>query len=182
MKSVKSYARFLEWFCYIAVIPAMIFVSIYKWFYDKFPWFSNTHSFHASVSYSFFYDMTTRPMLARVLGVAVESVSLGLFLWGILCFVQVLRCSQQGKFFTQKIFLSFRKISRIAFAWALYQPIKGMLESLIVTFHNPPGERVLELSITSYDIINIFLVGFLLVITSLIYEGFKLKQEHELTV
>ena len=182
MKSVKSYARFLEIFCYIAVIPAMIFVAIYKWFFDCFPWFEQSHTFWVRYTYAFDRAFAAKPMLSRFLGVLVECVSLGLFLWGVICFIQVLRLYQQGQFFTQKIFVLFRKTSRIAFAWAVYEPVKVTLGSLVSTFHNPPGQRIVMVSLELTDVINIFLVGFLMVVTSLIYEGFKLKQEQDLTV
>lgn len=182
MKNIKSYARFLELFCYIAVIPAMIFLTIYKWFVDCFPWFERSHAFWVRFAYTFNLSVGPMPMLSRFLGVVIECVSLGLFLWGVICFIQVLRLYQHAQIFTQQIFLLFRKISRIALAWAIYEPIKVTLGSLVATLHNPVGKRIIMVSVEHTDIINIFLVGFLLVITSLIYEGFKLKQEQDLTV
>ena len=48
--------------------------------------------------------------------------------------------------------------------------------------HNAPGERILAVRITSFDIKNIFVVACFFVITSLMYEGYKLKKEQDLTV
>ena len=122
------------------------------------------------------------PILSRVIGAVVDLVSLGLFFWGLICFIQVLRLYKKGEIFSLQTFTLFRKISRIAFAWAIYTPINSMIMSLVATFHNPVGQRVLSVSINSGDIINIFIVGFILVVTSLMYEGYMLKQEQDLTV
>ena len=84
--------------------------------------------------------------------------------------------------FSRNVFSLFRKISRIALAWAIYGPVKSIIMSLVLTIHNPPGSRIVSLTVSSNDIINIFIVGFFFVITSLMYEGYKLKNEQDLTV
>ena len=73
-------------------------------------------------------------------------------------------------------------MSVLLFIWTVYAPIKGICMSIISTLHYPPGKRLIAISLSSQDIFNIFMVGFFLVITSLMYEGFKLKCDQDLTV
>jgi hypothetical protein len=75
-----------------------------------------------------------------------------------------------------------RLLSRISFAWALYNPFKLTLLSIVTTFFMPGGQRVIAFGVTSSDIINIFIVGFFLIISSLMQEAAKLQEEHDLTV
>lgn len=181
MKSIKKYAWFLEIFSIVIIIPSTVIFSISMWF-DDISGFDKFHKFWASFSYTYETNTAAMPVLSRILAVAIDGVSLGLFLWGLFCFIKVLRCYRSGEIFTLKIFSLFKKMSRIAFAWAVYAPIKYMLISIVSTLHNPVGQRVISVRISSDDIINIFVVGFFLIITSIIHKGFLLKNEQDLTV
>lgn len=187
MKTIKAYAKFLEVFCWVIIIPFVIGTSIYNWFFDQTYWVklystynSYTRSFLLYQSLSFKNIML--PSFLKSLGIIVHLISLTLLLWGLLSLISVLRKYKQGDIFSLDVFRKFKSVSKIAFAWALYQPIKHTLLTLVATMHNPPGKRVLTLAINSNDVINIFLVGFFLVMTSLMYEGYKLKKEQDLTI
>ena len=46
----------------------------------------------------------------------------------------------------------------------------------------PVGHHGIAFGVTSSDVINIFIVGFFLIIASLMQEAAKLQDEHDLTV
>jgi len=73
-------------------------------------------------------------------------------------------------------------MSRIAFIWTLYNPLKFTLLSLVTTLNNPVGKRMLAVNFSSDDIFHIFVVGVFWVITSLMQAAYELKSEHDLTV
>jgi len=73
-------------------------------------------------------------------------------------------------------------MSKIIFAWAVYEPLKFTLLSIVTILSNQEGQRVIALGFTSNDVINIFVVGFFLIITSLMHEAYELKSENDLTI
>ena len=182
MKSIKSYARFLDLVCKFFLIPTMFLAFIWKWTRDLkcVPHFINIWS--TGVSYSWESNISSMPLLSRFLGILVDGVSYGLIIWGFICLIKLLNYYRRGNVFSLETFSLFRKLSKIALIYTIYEFFGYMLMSLISTMHNAPGERMLAVQIGSGDIKNIFVVACFFVITSLMYEGYKLKKEQDLTV
>ena len=68
---------------------------------------------------------------------------------------------QEGNIFSEEAIIQFKKISKIALAKAIYSPIKYSLLSIVATFFNPVGERMISIAITSDDVFNIFITNLL---------------------
>ena len=182
MNTIKKYAWFLELFCFIFLLPFIAIISFLKvvgtfsefgFCKQLYPYVSALCQIRIPSSASF---------LSRIFIIGFDSVYLFLALFGVFYFIKVLHYYKHGQVFTLEIFRLFRRISWIALIWAIYGPIKSIVMSLLLTFYNPPGSRIVALTVSSNDIINIFIVGFFFVITSLMYEGYKLKNEQDLTV
>ena len=190
MSTIKAYARFLEIFCIVLVIPISSVSFIYKWFGGNIPIYYDIADCSKKVTVytglSFVYksapSQTALAIAARLLGTLIDGLSVALLLWGCIYFIKVLRYYQQGEIFSANTISLFNKMSRIAFAWALYEPFKFTLLSIVTTLSNQEGQRVISLGFTSNDVIHIFIVGFFLIITSLMHEAYTLKNENDLTV
>jgi hypothetical protein len=189
-------AKYLKIFSLIFVLPFIIFDFLYSWFidisYNKYHEFfvSFTKNLGPISNSSLFSDssvgwcakLSSMPWAHRLLGMLVDIVSLGLFLWGFFVFLSLLSSYQKGVVFSQESFFLLKKLSKISFVWVLYSPIKDTLLSVICTLHNPPGQRIITVSFSSRDIYHIFFVGVIFVITSLIYEGYIIKKEQDLII
>lgn len=190
MKKIKKYARFLELFCLFVIIPLLILSFLYKWFYGEIPVYHDIADCAKKVTMytglSIFYPATqsanSTPIMTRMLAAFIDSISLGLFLWGCYCFINLLRYYKQGELFSLNTMSLINKLSRIAFAWTLYEPLKFTLLTFVTTASLHNGMRIISLGLTSNDVFHIFIVGFFLVITSLMHEAYELKNEHDLTV
>jgi hypothetical protein len=182
MKNLKVYAKFLEFFVKFIVLPLIIFVFAYRWFINGYS--ESLDKFWVGFGYSWdvINSLANLPILSKILYWLIDGFSGVLILFGCFYFIKILKLYQKGEIFSSYQLRLFQKISRIAMAWALYAPVKHTLLTLVSTFLNPVGQRVIEVSITSHDVINIFVVGFLLVITSLMQEAYALKNESDLTV
>ncbi len=159
-------------------------------------WFSGDIPIYCDVSDSikqtrlyaglgFFYTNIHTPapsLLIRLSAAFVDGISIALFMWGCICFFKLLRLYRQGELFSINTLALYTKLSRIAFAWTLYNPIKFTLLSFITTINNPHGQRIVAFGFNSDDIFYIFIVGFFLVMTSLMQEAYELKYEQDLTV
>jgi len=189
MNKIKSYAQFLEVLCLFGMI-FIIFAFLFKWFLGDFPVYSDVvdstkHSrLYTGIGYFYTssYSLTPPSLVIRFLASFIDGISLGLFTWGCFCFIKLLRFYRKGELFSANTLAIYSKVSRIAFAWVLYNPVKFTLLSIITTYYNPVGKRVVAIAFNSDDIFNIFIVGFFLVMTYLMQEAYKLKYEHDLTV
>jgi hypothetical protein len=189
MKSIKAYARFLELFCVVAVLPIAIITPFLKWFGRDIPAYKTISDYIQSINLNTgdvchmqIVKISYLPIVTRILGLIVDGVSVGLFVYGCLYFIRVLRCYRRGEIFSDATLDSFKKLSRAAFAWTLYNPINYTLLTLITTIHNPVGKRILAFSIGSQDVMNIFILGVFYTLTSLMHEGYMLKKEQDLTI
>lgn len=191
MSTIKSYARFLEIFCLSLVIPVLTASFIYKWFGGQMPVYSDIADCSRKVTIytGLSYVYNTPPsqqaiftFASRLLGSFIDGISWALLLWGCLCFIKVLRFYQCNEIFSANTLALFNKMSRIAFAWTVYEPLKFTLLSIVTTLSNQEGQRVIALGFTSNDVVHIFMVGFFLIITSLMQEAYTIKNENDLTV
>lgn len=190
MNKIQRYARFLEIFCLVIVVPLLVLSFLYKWFYGDIPVYLDIADCAKKVTVytglSFFYTATpllpSTTMVTRLLAACIDGVSLGFFLWGCLTFIKLLRLYKRGELFTLNTMALLNKLSRIVFVWTLYEPIKFTLLSFVTTASLHNGVRIISLGLTSNDIFHMFIVGFFLVITSLMHEAYEIKNEHDLTV
>ncbi len=189
MKNIGVYARWLKWFSLVAVVPFIVFDLIYSWCLDKVnlchkEWLTEFAYCEGIVSDAQIWAATLgeMPFWHKVMGFGVDAVSYVLLLWDFVLFIRLLSLYQKGVVFSLPAFDLIRRMSRIAFAWALYAPIKKMILSLVATLHKGVGNRVISISFSSGDVYNIFFVGVLFVVASLMYEGYKLKCDQDLTV
>jgi len=175
--NIKKYARFLELVCLLFFGPFLIFSFIMRWFGE--PTIPN----YGITSCCSLHSTHMHPtLLIRFAAALVDGISLGLLLWGGWCFIRILRNYRLGELFSAKTLALYTKTSRIAFIWAIYNPICYSLLSLVTSINNPVGHRNIAFCISSSDIIHIFVVGLFLVITSLMQEAHKLQQDLDLTV
>lgn len=191
MKRLQSYARLFAYFCYIIVLPLILISFIYKWFLGSLPLYNDIATYTKKVSIytglGFFYQGATQPnqvmlIMVRSIGALIDAVSIGLIVWGCFCFIKLLSYYQRNELFSANTLALFKKISRIAFAWVIYEPIKFTLLSFVTTMTNPVGQRIITIGITSNDVIHICIVGFFWIITSLMHEAYLMKSEQDLTI
>jgi|SaaInlLV_10m_DNA_2_1039722.scaffolds.fasta_scaffold00403_14 hypothetical protein len=182
MKSIRVYAKYLRIFCISILIPLLIGTNIYSCFFANPNSFDKYHRLYSGVGYSYESSTIIAPFLLRLAVFFVNGVSSAILIWAIIYLIKLLFCFQTGDVFSLNTFSLLKKVNKIFFISVLYRPISHTLLGLITTYNNPPGERILVLMLDSYDAINIFVVGCLFVIVSLMYEGYSIKKDNELTI
>jgi len=185
MNSVQKYARFLRLLFLIIGIPLIVISFILKWFCKSIITYNN-------IKYSIVSEACLNPfmletkivpsVMIRFLSAAVDGISVILFLWGCICFIGILNHYSKGELFSEKIINLYRKIGRIALAWTVYNPLKFTLLSVLTTINNPAGQRLISVCLRGEDIFHILIVGFFIIINSLMREAYELKREQDLTV
>jgi hypothetical protein len=177
VKNVKKYSKILYYFGFCVVLPCIVFAYILNVTVLFFP-----HVFSRLTGFLITSPFDYVSVFLKIAWAIVFSISDFLFAFGFFYFVRLLRQYYKGYIFVDRSLSLLRTISRVALTWTIYQPIQNTLRTLILTFHLGHGKRKISLPLASKDIFNIFVVFCFLIITSLMYEGYKLKKEQDLTV
>ncbi|WP_417783132.1 DUF2975 domain-containing protein [Terasakiella pusilla] len=111
--------------------------------------------------------------------------SLGLsaiLLYALVLLVRLFKNYEQQEIFNFENALLYTKLARSIFYWVVGNFIYTGVLSVILSFNNPPGERVLQLTFTGVDIMTLFLGVVVLVISWVMKEGYEISQEHSHTI
>lgn len=127
-------------------------------------------------------ELSQMSFVQKLLGFAVDGIALGIICTGIFAFNRLLSAIKNGIFFTSDIIQLLSTISKFALVWAIYNPIRTTLLSILTTLHKGPGNRIISFQFGLKDMINIFIFVCIILVTALIKEGFKLKKEQDLTI
>ena len=181
MKNIIFYTRLVKIIACI-LMPTVIVNLLIKWFFPEIFFSSYTLG-------NFFQDyqpsdhiITTMPLLHRLIGMLVDSISSGSLLIILWLITSIMNQFQKSETFSFSVVTLFTTISKLAFSLAIYTPINRSLLSVITSWHNGPGQRILTVSFGSADLFNILIFGFLMVMTLLMQYGTTLQNEHNLTV
>ncbi len=176
MKSIKKYAKYLKLFLVFIVAPMSLYIfvqNIINWTKGYVPKnvIQNVPIFKA-------ISPTT-----KTLGMVIDTIiPFIILIFGFISFIKILDLFKKGEIFTTNVFYQFKTLTKLALIWVIYNPLGYTLLLLTITINNPKGHRYLGLSFSSQDALNILLFGLFLLVTSLMYEGLRLKKESDFTV
>jgi len=184
MKNITFYARLVKIVSY-AFMPAITIGFFIKWLSPEIS-LINPNLVGLFCSYSFNDDtlisssILTMPLINRLAGMLVDSIFFGLLIAIFWLITTIMTRLQNNEIFSSPTVGLFTRISKYAFYLSLYAPISRTILSVITTLHVKP--HTLTISFVSADLFNIFIFGFLMVITLLIQQATELQHEQSLTV
>jgi len=118
------------------------------------------------------------PAITRVLGFLVSMIPTGVLIYGLARLRRMFQLYEAGNIFSAGSAQYLKQFAVAVMAQAVLGPIAGAMHSVIVTFHNPPGERMLTLSLGSGEYSALLLGGLLLVIAWIMGQGAELAEEN----
>lgn len=111
--------------------------------------------------------------------------SLGLsaiLIYVLVLLVRLFKNYEQQEIFNFENTVLYTKLARSIFYWVVGNFIYTGVLSVILSFNNPPGERVLQLSFTGVDVMTLFLGVVVVVISWVMKEGYDISEEHSQTI
>lgn len=180
MKNITFYAQLVK----IASCMLMVFLVpgfFFKWLAQEIALDYGNHHFlfFAPDNMSLIAGM---PFFHRLIGMIIDGFSFGLLIFIFLLVIKLMNYFQQNEIFTSATVAIISLIGKMTFYLALYTPINRTILSLVMSWHNPPGQRFISASFEPSDMFNILAFGFFMVITLLMREGNFLQEEKNLTV
>lgn len=124
----------------------------------------------------------TLPLQAKVLGFLASLLPMAIDMLGLWVLAKLFKLYAEGKIFTIENVYCYRKLGYLLLAAAITGPIHQSLLSIVLTLHNPPGQRMLSVSLSSSDFSRALMGGIVLLISWVMEEGRKLEDEQAFTV
>ena len=122
-------------------------------------------------------NMTTR-MIAAFTSLAMSSI----LIYALVVLIRLFRNYERGEIFSLENALSYQKLGYSLFYWVFGSVIYGSLMSVILSFNNPPCERIFAISFEGMDFLTLILGIIILIISWVMKEGYILADEHSQTI
>jgi len=118
----------------------------------------------------------------RWLGLGVGLIPLGATMLCLWWLVRLFSLFSTGEIFTGNTVKYIRRTGWTMLAGVALMPIHEALLTLVLTMHNPPGERLITISLESGDARDLLIAGIIILVSWIMDEGRKLRETDELTV
>jgi hypothetical protein len=127
-------------------------------------------------------DIFPLPWTTLLMGFVVTMLPVGVGMYGIYCLTRLFSLYEKGKIFLAGNVYWYKRLSLVLLWSCGAGIICRCLLSIVLSLHNPPGQRKIALSLSSDDVNLLLLGGILAVIAWVMDEGRKLQEEADLTV
>ncbi|MDE1464313.1 DUF2975 domain-containing protein [Spartinivicinus poritis] len=118
--------------------------------------------------------------LTKALGLVITLLPLSIIFYGLCQLIKLFRHYERGEIFTLLNAIILRKIGFLFYLWIACQVIYSTLFTLVLTFQNAPGQKILQITVGSDSILP-FIVGSIIILISwVLVEAQKVSDEHAL--
>ena len=117
--------------------------------------------------------------LSRTLGVLISAVPLAILAYGLNEVRLIFRDFGRGETVSQTLARRLERFGAAVALQGLVNPVVATLLGLALTLGNPPGQRVLAISLASHDVVSV-LVGLLVIgVGAVMREAARIARENE---
>jgi hypothetical protein len=122
------------------------------------------------------------PVSAQAMGFVVCMIPTGIAMLGAYHLMRLFGLYEQGLIFRSANVRCFKSLSRVLIWWFAGGMVERTLMGIALTLHNPPGHRILTISLGSPDLTALLLGIILAIIAWVMEEGRKLQEDQDFTV
>ncbi len=115
-------------------------------------------------------------------GFSLDMVLMGINLFILYTLIKLFNLYEQGDIFSMQHVRYIRNIGYALLLGQIWNPVYQFLMGLVLTLHNPPGHRFAAVTLDQTNV-GILLTALLVILISwIIAEGCKLREEQQLTI
>ncbi|MEL0607592.1 DUF2975 domain-containing protein [Vibrio echinoideorum] len=129
-----------------------------------------------------YFTMLPLTMTTRIVAAFTSLLMSCILMYALMVLIRLFRNYERGEIFSLENAMSYQKLGYSLFYWVLGSVIYGSLMSVILSFNNPPGERIFEISFVGMDFLTLILGIIILIISWVMKEGYILADEHSQTI
>ncbi len=122
------------------------------------------------------------PLSSLLLAITVSAIPTGIILYAFIKLRNLFSLYHKGVIFSVANADCYRSLGYALIYWAFSKLAFVPLISIVLTAHNPPGQKSLVLSIGSADMANILIGSIVLLISWVMHEASLMEEERSFTV
>ncbi|TVU65021.1 DUF2975 domain-containing protein [Vibrio atlanticus] len=182
MSNIQKQSRRVRMLLQSLFVLAPIMVC-YFWLTVETPYdfISATGIFYLTYDIGYF-TMLPLTMTTRIVAAFTSLLMSSILMYALMVLIRLFRNYERGEIFSLENAMSYQKLGYSLFYWVLGSVIYGLLMSVILSFNNPPGERIFEISFVGMDFLTLILGIIILIISWVMKEGYILADEHSQTI
>lgn len=128
------------------------------------------------------YTQAPLTLSTRVLAIIVSLLFCCIINYALKVLVHLFRNYESGQIFSLENAICYQKLGYSLFYWVAGSVVYGAVMSVILSFNNPPGERVLMVGFEGMDALTIVFGFIILIISWVMKEGYVLADESQHTI
>ncbi|MEM9242983.1 MAG: DUF2975 domain-containing protein [Pseudomonadota bacterium] len=186
MRKIQYTSRFFKWVFIIAFIILPITLIV---FWYKAPWPMAIKAAHYGINLSYMPKLPPHAHIAdsfsmttKLLGFMISLIPMTINLSVLYLLIRLFNNFERSAIFALKNVRYCRWIGYALFIGQVLNPIHELLLSMAVTWQNPPGERIASLSFSGSNVGILLLALLIILISWIMGEAYKLKDEQRYTV
>ncbi len=188
MKKISFYAFWLEKICifFMAFLPIQLII---RWTQDKIPflkqanvWIPSLDYPAGSISVDSLYYLQKMTFLERFIGFFIDLGTVIIVMGGLYVCAQLMQNFRAGEIFSFQTISRLRTLTTLALVWTGYSLLNVLMMTSIILNETPEQVALSMGYATDSAFIKAVFFGFLLIITIIMQEGFRLKSEQDLTI
>lgn len=118
----------------------------------------------------------------RILAFIVSIIPCSVILYGLNQLIKLFKNYERGEVFTNDNVQRYKKLAYSLFAWVIAGICYDALISLVLSFNNPPGQRVISINFEGPDFVALVAGAVVLTIAYVMQEAHKLSDENKFTI
>lgn len=118
----------------------------------------------------------------RLLAFLASMLPCGILMYALKQLIHLFKHYEKREIFTISTATHYQRLGYVFFYWAAGSLLYSGLISVILSFNNPPGERVLSLTFTGINVLTILCGFMVLIISWVMKEAQTIADEHRHTV
>jgi Protein of unknown function (DUF2975) len=122
------------------------------------------------------------PLSTLCLGILVSFIPACVVIFGIATLKELFTLYENAIFFSTKNVKCFRRLGYILISWTFANMMFTTLISLVISFNNPAGQRMISFGFDVADIANLIIGAVVVVVSWVMNEASKLEDEQAYTV
>ncbi|WP_299022503.1 DUF2975 domain-containing protein [uncultured Photobacterium sp.] len=166
--------------CLFALTPIM---ACYYWLTVKTPYDFLTSLGVIQLSFDIdSYTQLSLSLTTRAFAAIASLLLCGIIMYALKVLIRLFRNYERGEIFSVNNATCYQKLGYSVFYWAGGSVVYNALMSLILSFNNPPGERIFTISFVGMDFLTLVFGIVILIISWVMKEGYILADENSHTI
>ena len=179
---IRKISRFFRWL-FTAIFIALPVIHGLLWFFAPIPKFDFMHlGFVMDLIPKGVQVMTALSPLTRLYAFLVDLIPLIILEFLFYSLIRLFKLYEQGDIFSTRNVVCIKNIGASLLIFQIIQVICNGLLSMVLTWNNPPGFRVITVTLSGLNVSMMLMALLIILISWVMMEGCRLRNEQQLTI